>query len=108
MYHTQMRRIKSIEPILGHLAMDEPACSIVTGNHEASQQSTDYPIVHHQRKGTEQLRLSTGGKRRIADISQQVEYHHHQNPSPLIVHTRPSGETSYRKDDSPTKDAVLF
>ena len=34
MYHTQMRRIKSIEPILGHLAMDEPACSIITSNHQ--------------------------------------------------------------------------
>lgn len=59
-----------IEPILCHLAIDEPTCSIITGNHEASQQSTDYPIVHHQRKGTEQLRLSSEGKRRIADIPQ--------------------------------------
>lgn len=103
-----MHRIERIESILCHLTMDKASCPIITGNHEASQQSTDYPIVHHQRKGTEQLRLSTGGKRRIADISQQVEHHHHQNPSPLIVHTRPSGETSYRKDDSPTKDAILF
>lgn len=103
-----MYRIERIESILCHLTMDKASCPIITGNHEASQQSTNYPIVHHQRKGTEQLRLSTGGKRRIADISQQVEHHHHQNPSPLIVHTRPSGETSYRKDDSPTKDAILF
>ena len=103
-----MHRIERIESILCHLTMDKASCPIITGNHEASQQSTDYPIVHHQRKGTEQLRLSTGGKRRIADISQQVKHHHHQNPPPLIVHTRPSGETSYRKDDSPTKDAILF
>ena len=103
-----MHRIKSIEPILRHLAMDKPACSIVTGNHQTCQQSADYPIVYHQRKGTEQLRLSTGGKRRIADISQQVEHHHHQNPSPLIVYTRPESETCYRKDDSPTEDAILF
>lgn len=103
-----MHRIERIESILCHLTMDKASCPIITGNHEASQQSTDYPIVHHQRKGTEQLRLSTGGKRRIADISQQVKHHHHQNPPPLIVHTRPSGETSYRKDDSPTKDAILL
>ena len=87
-----MHRIERIEPILCHLAMDEPACSIVTGNHEASQQSTDYPIVHHQRKGTEQLRLSTGGKRRIADISQQVEYH----PSSESLATHSPHPTKWR------------
>ena len=103
-----MHRIERIEPILRHLAIDKPSCSIIAGNHQTCQQSPDYPIVHHQRKGTEQLRLSTGGKRRIADISQQVKHHHHQNPPPLIVHSGPSGETSNRKDDSPTKDAILF
>lgn len=103
-----MHRIERIEPILRHLAIDKPSCSIIAGNHQTCQQSPDYPIVHHQRKGTEQLRLSTGGKRRIADISQQVKHHHHQNPPPLIVHSGPSGETSNRKDDSPTKDAILL
>lgn len=48
-----MHRIKRIEPILRHLAMYEAPCSIVTGNHQTCQQSADYPIVHHQRKGTE-------------------------------------------------------
>ena len=47
-----MRRIKNIEPILCHLAMYEAPCPIVTGYHQTSQQSADYPIVHHQRKGT--------------------------------------------------------
>lgn len=57
-----MHRIERIEPILRHLAIDKPSCSIIAGNHQTCQQSPDYPIVHHQRKGTEQLRLSTGGK----------------------------------------------
>ena len=48
-----MHRIKRIEPILRHLAMDEPAFSIITSNHQTCQQSANYPIVHHQRKGTE-------------------------------------------------------
>ncbi len=103
-----MRRIERIKSILRYLALDEPACPIITGNHQACQQSADYSIVHHQWKSAEQLRLSTRGKRRIADVPKQVEHHHHQNPSPLIVHSGPSGETGYRKDDSPTKDSILF
>ena len=48
-----MHRIESIKPILRYLAMDEPACSIITGNHPASQQSADCPIVYHEWKDTE-------------------------------------------------------
>ena len=48
-----MHRIESIEPVFRHLAMDEPTCSIITSNHWACQQSADYPIVHHEWKGTE-------------------------------------------------------
>ena len=47
-----MHRIERIEPILHYLAMYETPCSIVTGYHQTSQQSADYPIVYHQRKGT--------------------------------------------------------
>lgn len=48
-----MHRIERIESILCHLAMDKPACSIITGNHPASQQSANYSIMHHEWKGTE-------------------------------------------------------
>lgn len=47
-----MHWIKRIEPILRHLAMNEATCSIITGNHQASQQSANYSIVHHEWKGT--------------------------------------------------------
>ena len=50
-----MHRIKRIESILCHLTMDKASCPIITGNHEASQQSTDYPIVHHQRERIRKL-----------------------------------------------------
>lgn len=50
-----MQWIESIEPILRHLAMDEPACSIITSNHQTCQQSADYPIVHHQRERIRKL-----------------------------------------------------
>ena len=46
-----MQRIERIEPILRHLAMDEPSASIITGNHQASQQSANYSIVNHEWKG---------------------------------------------------------
>lgn len=32
-----MHGIKRIKPILRHLAMDEPACAIITGNHQAGK-----------------------------------------------------------------------
>ena len=46
-----MQRIERIEPILRHLAMDEPSASIITGNHQASQHSANYSIVNHEWKG---------------------------------------------------------
>lgn len=48
-----MHRIERIKPILRHLAMDEPSSPIITSNHQVCQQSADYPIVHHEWKGTE-------------------------------------------------------
>ena len=87
-----MRWIKGIEAILGHVSVDETSCAVIQEDDYTSKQRTDYAVVHHQRKGKEQLQHPAQSDRRILDHTQQVEYHNHQDTPPFIVRSQPCSQ----------------
>ena len=82
-----MRRIKGIEAILGHVPVDETPCAVIQENDRTGKQRTGYAVVHHQRKGKQQLQHSAQSDRRFLDHTQQIEYRNHQYTPPFVVRT---------------------
>ena len=54
-----MYRIKGIETILGHVPVDETPCAVIQKDDRTGKQRTGYAVVHHYRKGKQQLQLLT-------------------------------------------------
>ena len=50
-----MCRIKNIKSIFCHIPVYEAPCSIIQEDDRTGKQRTDYAVVHHQRKGKQQL-----------------------------------------------------
>lgn len=50
-----MCRIKGIETILDHAPVYEASCAVIQEDGRTSKQRPDYTVVHHKRKGKQQL-----------------------------------------------------
>lgn len=84
-----MNRIKGIEAIFDNVPVYETSCAVIQEDDYTSKQRTDYAVVHHQRKGKEQLQHPAQSDWYILDHTQQVEYHNHQDTPPFVVRSQP-------------------
>ena len=82
-----MNWIKGIEAILGHIPVYEAPCSVIQEDDRTGKQRTGYAVVHHQRKGKQQLQHPAQSDWRFLDHAQQVEYRNHQYTPPFVVRT---------------------